>query len=243
MTTIRTTVLPLIAAAGLAACGGTDRATTVTQVVTSKPSDIPTTTTLSKARAASIAQAALLSLDDMPVGWTAQAKEREARGSDDEKGCAETQGVPRSRGHAATDSFADGDGDVYVDQQVMVYADESEAVRAVNTYRTAAFRNCYEKFLVDRTEATAEGTDVVLEGVDAAELNIEPYGDDSFGLRFEVRTSEYGVVDSYFFDNAVVRAGALVSVLGARAAYSPVAADLRSEILQTVAGRLRSAMR
>ena len=197
------------------ALGGSDEpaGSTTAAALTPTP-DAPDTTSDPN----TVAQAAVLTLDDMPIGWT---KDVDDSDDDDEDidvspECAmlnELEQPPGQIGYAEADDFEGQEGQS-VTNDATVFADAEAAVAAMTLYKDTLTR-CGDEFLAAFEKLVKDG--LAEEGITGVPLESRwdtpteiTFETESDSYRFILATTVEGVDLVFTFDIYVMRAGQLV---------------------------------
>ena len=193
--------------------GGEPADSTTSEPLTPTP-DAPDTTSDPN----TVAQAAVLTLDDMPAGWTIDVDDSDDDDEDIDVSpeCAvlnELEQPPGQIGYAEADDFEGPEGQL-VTNDATVFEDAEAATGAMRLYKDALTR-CGEEFLAAFEQAlkknwSEEGqTDIPMESRWDTPTEIA-FESESDSYRFILETTVEGVDMTFTFDIYFVRAGQLV---------------------------------
>jgi hypothetical protein len=229
----------LLAGAGvllLAGCGGGEGPRTVTVVeTTTAPASTSAAAPATDARAdRALARGALLQLSDLPVGWTATSED-----DPDRIDCAAFVAARRMP-RAASPDFAHGD-EQFASHAVAVYPTSADADAALSELISANTRTCLgdelKRQLADRTEGEAEIGEVTV-----SELNVEPLGQRSAGLRVHVPISASGVDVDVYGDYVFGQVDRGLTMLSVGSTYVEPDEELQTTLAKRAVQRLGEAL-
>jgi hypothetical protein len=247
-------------AAGLivfAACGGSDDTVSESATITEAPSAGESSTSATEATPDSTipgqdvaadqlaAEAALLTLQDFPAGWSEVPAE-----DDDETTDALQRRVAACAGSsgdtlfdfpakAQTGDFTNPDDDSSVAQTVAIAPSEDEAAAVVAGLTGSDTPTCLDDIYTEFFEAEAdlpEGTS--LSNLSVAPLNVTSVGDEVGALRVTATLDVSGLEIDVVTDQVVVRVGRSLAGLTFYSQQSPTSIDRIDEYLGLAAGRL-----
>ncbi|WP_067435205.1 hypothetical protein [Nocardioides jensenii] len=190
-----------------------------------------------------IADAAVLTIDDMPSGWQAEPSDDESESQEQAQKLAECVGVDLS--DVENDQNAEADSDdlkspegVTISTSVEVASDEAWMTNAFEVQGGSEFRTCLADFLQDQF-ADEEG-DAVYGEVRNYPMVFPTYGDDTaaFRLSVPVTTQADGLV--VVMDFVMARVGRASVVLTAVSTKGPVPATELAGYLRLSVERLQT---
>ena len=190
------------------------------------------------------AQAALLTLADLPEGWTeAAADEAGAPLNARLAECVAVEGdaISAAEAAAATGPFADPTGTASVSQHVGVLAAEADARTVVAFTVEPAVPSCFEAAYTELADTAlaarlAEGAQIGAPTVER--LPVGSAGDATQAIRVVVPVTGDPAVTAVTVDTVVVRSGRSLSTLTFTSAAEPTTVEAIDAVTAVVAERL-----
>jgi hypothetical protein len=229
MRTANTIVLVVLALAA-AGCGGDadKRATPAANQSRQNGSDVR------------LAQASLLTIDDVPTGWTAEDDDEDSASTSE---CPEIKAARASRSGSARAPTLAENGNKTVQHSVMVFPTAVDAKAAHEGMASAETRRCLGEEL-----PTSLGDDLAKEGVTVGdvttgEFRVEPVGEAAGASRFSVELTAEEQTIPVVVDVVFVLRGRVVSGLLTTDIVTPFDDALRNKLLRTVDTRIARRLR
>ena len=213
----------VVAALLLGACGGDDDSTTSettsesTSETTAGESEGPDEPDAADQAAA---RDALLTLTDLPEGWTQSAPEADTGGDPLEEGdlppdCGYLQGIDTigtTTAEETSNDFSAPDDAASASSEVTAWTEEAAADEAFASFSRAKTVECVEAAFTDL--AVSEIADPTLEvgAVEATPVTID-LGDDAFGIKVSIEAVADGTPITLLFEIDAARVGRSVSTL------------------------------
>lgn len=228
----------LLAGAGallFAGCGGEGSRTVTVVETTTAPAATSAAAPATDARAdRALARSALLQLSDLPVGWTATSDDDPYRIA-----CA-AFAAARRMPRAASPDFAHGD-EQFASHAVAVYPTSADADAALSELISPNTRTCLGDELKQEIADEAEGEAEVGE-VTISELNVEPLGQRSAGLRIHVPISASGLDVDVYSDYVFGQVDRGLTMLSVGATYVAPDEELQATLAKRAVQRLGEAL-
>ena len=193
-----------------------------------------------------IADAAVLTLDDMPTGWEAAPPEdeeqQEAEEDDADQAMADCLDIDVSelQGDSPTaDSRFVNSDDEQVSSEVTVAASETEVQAGIDRIRDEAGQSCFlEVIQYIAQDSFASDGDIEVGEATFNELSFEDLGDDSIAFRLTVPISSQGIDVDLYVDYVLVRKGRAGVQTSFHTVFTPFDAAQALELTETVVDRI-----
>lgn len=258
MTPSRTlSVLAAVALLFAAGCGDDDDTTTPAGQTTTTVADSPaddgnsgdndSTGDQDRAADQQIADDAVLTLADMPTGWSSLPRDDDDSDEPDEfdEQIAECLDVPveevtdSGNPKATSDTFVDAD-DTEVEAEVVVAPTVDEATEDWERATSQQFLDCIREVLPEAMEASAEEEGGEVEIVDSSigPLRIDDLGDRSTAFRLTVTVAAEGFEVDVYADLLFAQVGRATAQVSTMSFFSPADITFSQELLQTMVERL-----
>jgi hypothetical protein len=241
MTTVRTLAVAALLTLTCAACGG---ASSNDEAGTGQTSESPTTPSVSPsasgtpfptAEAQSAANAAVLSISDLPAGWsTSKDQSDDSDTTEFQKRLADCLGAPSSivngdeaAVHVESPDFDSPDGNTTISETLSVDRTE-RGEQLFEVLHQSNFTECMTDTFgayIKKTFADSDDPDVqsaTLGEVEVGQLSAGQYGDDTVALRVTVPIEISGVSTSVYLDVLYVRQGNAVENMTFEGVGTPV---------------------
>ncbi|MGB0112434.1 MAG: hypothetical protein WBP59_04385 [Ilumatobacteraceae bacterium] len=266
---LRLASVALAATLLIAACGSDDDASTDTTVAAAEdttpattPETTPETTDTTEAPATTdgasetteptetqdveadtaAAQAALLTIADLPEGWTEAAAGAESEINARLAECAEIDSVTSADASASTGYFTSADGGLVMSQSIGVQPTEQDARMVVAFVATPAVPDCiaaaYTELGAAALSPGAIADDAEIGEVTAARLAVGSAGDATQAIRVVIPVTTAGVASQVTVDHVLTRTGRSVSIVAFEGLVAETPVETIDELNAVAASRL-----
>lgn len=192
-----------------------------------------------------VAQSAVLTLNDLPVGWS--SKPREADEDDDQfdEQLADCVGVPVEEIAESNDPKAESEtfvseADEEIEAEVVVASTVEQAVAEFDLFTSDAFVGCVREVLPEIMEQAAaeEAGDFTIGDSSIGPLRIEDTGDRSGAMRLTVAIEAEGFSVDAYVDLLFAQVGRATVQLTSTSAFTPVDIGLSQLLLNRMVERV-----
>jgi hypothetical protein len=196
-----------------------------------------------------IAEAALLTLQDFPVGWEAAPGEKDDDDRAGRESIAECVGVEYDQLYDDANTEADSptftsENDSEVDHSVSLAGDEADMTEAFEIASTPEFRECAAESVREAVAKSSEdsGDDVSVGQISLNELSVGSFGDQTVAYRVTIPIEAEGFSLEAKLEVAIVRVGRAQSNITATSFGSGISTEELAEFVQTATQRLQKAL-
>lgn len=193
-----------------------------------------------------VAEAAVLTLNDMPVGWSSKPRddEEDDDGEFDEQ-VAECMGIPveeladSANPKAESETFVAED-DSEVEAEVVVAPTVDEAITDFERATSSQFLTCIREVLPAIMERAAEeeGSEVTITDTSIGPLRIEDSGDRSAAFRLTISVGVDAFNVDVFADILIAQVGRATVQLSAMSFFNPTDVSFSQSLLDTMVDRI-----
>lgn len=192
-----------------------------------------------------VAEAAVLTLDDLPVGWSSKAREDDDDDDEFDQEFADCLGVPveevadSGNPKAESETFVAED-DTEVEAEVVVAATVEEAIADFEQATSEEFLECMREVLpaVMESAAAEEGGEFEIGDTSVGPLRIEDTGDRSGALRLTIAIEAQGMNVDIYIDFLFAQVGRATMQLTAASIFAPADVESSQSLLATMVDRI-----
>lgn len=193
-----------------------------------------------------VAEAAVLNLDDLPVGWSSKARDDDDDDDDEfDQEIADCLGVPveevADSGHpkAESETFV-GEDDTEVEAEIVMAPTVEEAIADFEQATSDEFLQCIREVLpaVIESAAAEEGGEFELGEASVGPLRVEETGDRSGALRLTIAIEAEGMSVDAYFDILFAQVGRATMQLSAASIFAPADVESSQALLATMVDRI-----
>ncbi len=255
MRRIGLTLAALLSATALAGCGSSSSGGGDDTAGSTQPASTAAAGSFDKVAAAQQAQGALLTLDDLPSGWTSNPSDASSDDDQEVQGeLADCIGVDASifaddapdKAKAESDDFispnngADGEFSEEIDvESPDRVASDFEVVNSDKL--TGCLESVFGKFLKEKFAEDPQTKDAKIGDVTAEREDIPTYGDESVGIEITVPFTVAGTSASAVIDMVFVRVGNAVAQLQFNNTFKPFDTQTAASFTSKAADKLSQA--
>ena len=231
-------LVAIVASAALPACGGEGRPRPEPPNAVGRTATASTATEPAPVDDKVVVRESLLSLSDLPAGWT-------AADDDDEPEPSDCSAVKEARAAAsARDASPDFDHRPtgQVSHSVYAYFDEQKAENAYRNLVASETRRCLGSQLGERVREAADDEDVEIGDVETGELSVDPVGAESNAARISLDYTVSGIDLTLAADLLFIREGRGIAFLVLADETDTFDEQLRARLASISARKLRNAL-
>lgn len=192
-----------------------------------------------------VAEAAVLTLDDLPVGWSSNARDDDDDDDEFDQEFADCLGVPveevadSGNPKAESETFVAED-DTEIEAEVVVAATVEEAIADFEQATSEEFLECMREVLpaVMESAAAEEGGEFALSDTSVGPLRVEDTGDRSGALRLTIAIEAEGMNVDFYIDFLFAQVGRATMQLTVASIFAPADVESSQSLLATMVDRI-----